>query len=134
MRALSKKIDIGAGEMLHYRVYIIPGGALTKIWNSSDELIFEYLYECDAKRFLSLQTELEYWRYYEQEGQFHFAGEVTLDKVYREGTGWVNADICSFFVDIVGVVGICDPKELLNYNHYKEGGRWVFEGQVNDEV
>jgi hypothetical protein len=99
MHAYSKKIDIGAGEILHYRVYIILGvGALTKIWNSSDELIFEYLYTCDAKRIMTLQTELEYWRYYEQEGQFHFAGEVTL----------------------------------LTYNHYKQGGSWVYEGQVSD--
>ncbi len=140
----TKKIEIAAGEMLRYRVYVVPGGVLTKIWNAGGELIFEYLYECDARRIITFQTELEYWRYYEdiggehviREGRFHFAGEVILERLYREGVGWLNpADVCSYFLDICGVVGICDPKTgILNYDHYKEGGSWIFRGRVDDEV
>ncbi|GAH54382.1 unnamed protein product, partial [marine sediment metagenome] len=100
---------------------------------------------CDAKRILTLQTELEYWRYYEKvggeyiirEGKFNFAGEVILERLYREGVGWLNpADVCSFYGPVTNAtVGICDPKTgILNYDHYKEGGSWIFRGRVDDEV
>jgi len=139
-RPTSKYVNIGAGEMLRYSVYIIPGGALTKIWNASGKLIFEYLYKCGAKRIVTFQTELEYWRYYERvdsnivirEGSFFFNGEAILEKLYHEGAGWVNADILSYHIAINGVEGIADPKVLLSYDHYKQGGAWVFKGRVND--
>jgi len=142
-RPTTKKIDIGAGEMLRYMVYVVPGGVLTRIWNSGGGLIFEYLYECDAKRIITFQTEIEYWRYYERvggeyiirEGRFHFAGEVILERLYREGVGWLNpADVCSYYGPVTNAtVGICDPKTgLLTYDHYKEGGSWIFKGEVND--
>lgn len=138
----SKKIDFGAGEMLRYTVSVIPGGVLTRIWNAGGELIFEYLYKCDAKRIVTFQTELEYWRYYEviggefviREGQFSFAGEVILEQLYHEGVGWKNvADVTSFHIAINGVEGIADPKVLLSYDHYKQGGAWVFKGRVKDD-
>ena len=142
-RAITRKVDIGAGEMLRYMVYVVPGGVLTRIWNSGGGLIFEYLYECDAKRIITFQTEIEYWRYYERvggeyiirEGRFHFAGEVILERLYREGVGWLNpADVCSYYGPVTNAtVGICDPKTgLLTYDHYKEGGSWIFKGEVND--
>ncbi|GAI37424.1 unnamed protein product, partial [marine sediment metagenome] len=60
-------------------------------------------------------------------------GEVILERLYREGVGWLNpADVCSYHAAISGVVGICDPKILLSYDHYKEGGSWIFKGEVND--
>ncbi len=140
----SKKIDIDAGEILRYNVHIVPGGVLTKIWNLAGELVVEYLYECDAKRIVTFQTELEYWRYYERvdgeivirEGQFSFAGEVILERLYREGVGWLNpADVLSFPSPTVnGVVGICEPKDLLSYDHYKQGGDTILKGRVVDIV
>lgn len=142
-KTTTKMVDAAPGEMLRYDVSIYPIGVNTRIWNASGTLIFEYLYECDAKRFLELHTELEYWRYYDivggeiiiRKGKFNFAGEVTLDRAYREGVGWVNpADVCSYYLDIVSVEGICDPKDLLSYDHYKEGGSWVFKGRVKDIV
>lgn len=138
----SRKIDFGAGETLRYTVSVVPGGALTRIWNSANVLVFEYLYECNAKRIVTFQTELEYWRYYEvidgniviREGRFLFSGEVILERLYREGVGWLNsADVLSFpSPSVNGVLGIAEPKDLMSYDHYKQGGNIVFKGRVVD--
>lgn len=136
--------EISPGEMLDYRVSVFPGsGVLTKVWDSGGKLIFENLYKCDAKRIVTLQTELEYWRYCEKigeeyiirEGRFNFVGEVILEKLYQEGVGWKNvADVTSYYLTINATEGICDPRILMSYDHYKQGGSWVFKGKVIDIV
>ena len=138
-----KVIDIDAGEILRYTVSITSGGVLTRIWNSAGVLIHEYLYECDAKRIVTFQTELEYWRYYDviggeyviREGQFSFAGDVILEQLYQQGVGWVNAaDVLSFPGPTTNAtVGIAEPKDLLSYDLYRQGGI-MFKGRVVDIV
>lgn len=138
-----KHIDISPGTVLNYQVAVIPGsGTLTKVWDLDGNLLFEDMYECDAKRILSLQTELEYWRYFDEVGGspvpragiFSFAGEVSLDNIYREGYGWYYpADVLSFYLDVCGAP-LCDPRDLMSYDHYEQGGSWIFKGRVYDEV
>jgi len=136
------KKEIGPGEMLRYQVSINPrSGVLTRVWDSKGNLIFENYYECDAKRMATLQTELEYWRYFDKvgseyvvrKGTFKFSGEVTLERIYCEGVGGKPADILSYYLDVVGVVGMCDPKVLMSYDHYTQDGCWVFKGEVKDD-
>lgn len=123
--------NVNKGELLTYRVHVIPGyQIITHIWNSSGTKIFEDVYKCDAKRIITFQTELEYWRYSEP-GSFNFNGKVTVEAGYRKDVGWVNlGDVCSFYEDTYCPNVPCC--EFLHCNHYLSEGHWILEGEIRD--
>ena len=124
--------NIKPGELLSYRITIHTGLVHTRIMNSANEIIFDDVYNCNAKRILTFQSELEYWRYPREVGSLSFDGEVTLGAAYRKDVGWVQlGDVCSFYGDTYCPAGIpcC---EFLSCNHYVGDGCWMLEGKVRD--